>query len=436
MRRRFALLFLLTFTFAVLARPALANYTDPAYVQSDIANMARASGRHSEEFLTPSYTGQFPHAAASTWMDAQARQMGDLPAGRVYGGAGQLLPGGSVGDPRQDREGSRLPVAFLARTGAKLRGHLWVPSGEGRHPGVVITTGSIQGHERMYWWAARALAQAGFLVLTWDVQGQGQSETVGHAPGDPLPTLDGVPSQQERNFVEGTIDALRFFLSTPGRPYVPAGWSATDVAVARGESGLDWYNPLHALLDRSRLGLAGHSLGARAVSVVQQCTTDPWPCGGERFPSVRAIVAWDRLSADVVPRVPAMDQQADGYFFAPTPAPAAPDPDAHLDALQRWQAAGLAVWSATIRGGTHLEWTDVPYILPATAYGRDFARYYTVAWFEWLVEGDRAARARLLQGPTTSGPQHCEHLSTRYRSALDLGRGVWIPDLRASACGT
>lgn len=421
---------------ATAAAPALADYTDPAYIQGDVENMSRSTGRHTQEFLTPEYAQAFPPAAASTWAEAQSHQVEDLPAGRVYGGAGQVVPGGSVGDPRHDREGDRIEVGFVARTGAKLRGHLWIPPGRGRHPGIVITTGSIQGYERMYWWAARALAASGFVVFTWDVQGQGQSEAVGHAPGDPLPTLDGVPFQQEANFVDGTVDALRFFLSTPDHPYAPPGWTDADVAAAKGEDGLDWYNPLAAFVDRSRLGLAGHSLGARAVSVVQQCTVDPKPCGGDLFPGIRAVVAWDALSPDVVPRVPAMDQEADGYFFAPTPAPQPPDPAAHLVALGRWRAAGLPVWSATIRGGTHLEWTDVPYILPATAYGRDFARYYTVAWFEWLVKGDRSARQRLLAGPTTAGPQHCDNLSLRYRSAFDLGRGTWTPDLRASTCGS
>jgi alpha-beta hydrolase superfamily lysophospholipase len=60
---------------------------------------------------------------------------------------------------------------------------------EGPFPGVVITTGSVQGSERMYWWLAQDLAERGYVVLTYDVQGQGTS----------------------------TKDAIDFFLSTPSR---------------------------------------------------------------------------------------------------------------------------------------------------------------------------------------------------------------------------
>ena len=48
-----------------------------------------------------------------------------------------------------------------------------------RRPGVVITNGSVQADEQMYWYAAQALAKAGYVVLTFDPQGQGQSDTLG-----------------------------------------------------------------------------------------------------------------------------------------------------------------------------------------------------------------------------------------------------------------
>src|SRR5690606_35177998 len=101
---------------------------------------------------------------------------------------------------------------------------------------------------------------------------------------------------------------------------------------------LAWANPLSAQLDRTRLALAGHSLGARAISVVQQCSSAAqlWRtlpvCTGRSFP-IKAIVAWDSLSADgVTPVVPAMDQRADGYFLTAAPTPEAPNPAAGLAA--------------------------------------------------------------------------------------------------------
>src|SRR5205085_2995725 len=132
----------------------------------------------------------------------------------------------------------------------------------------------------MYWWAARTLAKAGYLVLTFDAQGQGESETFGHTDGKNYATQAGFPFQQESNFVDGTVDALRYLFSTTAAPYVPGGWSAQQVRAQRaaGDTSLSWVNPLAGSLDTSRVALAGHSLGARAVSVVQQCSdaADLW----------------------------------------------------------------------------------------------------------------------------------------------------------------
>lgn len=72
----------------------------------------------------------------------------------------------------------------------------------------------------MYFWIAEVLAKAGYQVMTF---------------------------QQTANFVDGTVDALRFFLSTPDHPYRPVGWSEADAghaAAGRGPSEqIDWYNP-------------------------------------------------------------------------------------------------------------------------------------------------------------------------------------------------
>src|SRR4051812_45963941 len=86
------------------------------------------------------------------------------------------------------------PVLFTARNGATLSGHVWATvAGPARRPGVVITNGSVQADEQMYWYAAQALAKAGYVVLTFDPQGQGQSDTFG-AGRD---AFEGVPAQSD-----------------------------------------------------------------------------------------------------------------------------------------------------------------------------------------------------------------------------------------------
>ena len=160
----------------------------------------------------------------------------------------------------------RKPVLFTARNGSTLSGHVWYTiSGASRRPGIVITNGSIQAPEELYGFAAATLARAGYVVLTWDPQGQGRSDTFGEG----VDRNDGVPSQSGQPFYDGTEDALDFFFSTPTRQYEPrkscsSGTSHTDKQDYRVARGLNAaHNPAWNLLDTSRVGLAGHSLGAR-----------------------------------------------------------------------------------------------------------------------------------------------------------------------------
>jgi hypothetical protein len=431
------------------------DYSNAAYLQHDLDNLSRSlvSGRQVASLLDPAYAAALTPAASEAFLANLGRQVDDIPQGRIYATLGALLPGGAVGDPLAYYDLAPTTVAFLSRTGAKLVGRMWSDGHPGQHPAVVITPGSIQGTQHMYWWAARTLAHAGYLVLTFDVQGQGESETFGHVAGDPVPTDAGFPFQQASNFVDGTVDALRFLYATTSDPYVPGGWRADQVAAARaaGDASLSWVNPLAGVLDRTRLALAGHSLGASAVSVVQQCAgrSTLWRtlpvCTGRSFP-IKAVVGWDGLasSAGVTPVVPGMDQQADGYFLTPQPTSEAPDPAGNLGAFRRWRAAGMDSFTFTVRGGTHLEWVDVPYILPSTTYGVRMADLYTLAWIERYTAPTIARRAAaadvLLAAPRREAtvdqlPWRADFMSARHLGAFAFhdaaGHLQQATDLRA-----
>jgi hypothetical protein len=437
------------------ATPAVANYPDPDYMAHDADNLARTLGRQQAQATDAEYGQAFVGAGLDSFLADSGMAANDLRAGRIYTGGGRYVPGGSAGDPRFYYDVQRTEIAFVSRTGAKLTGHVWggTSSERGasleRRPGVVITSGSIQGYEAMYFWAARELARRGYIVLTWDAQGQGRSEGVGHAPGSRMPTFAGFPSQQAPNFVDGTVDALEFMLSTPTDEYLPSArlgapnpWTpeARDAqkAASAGIEQLDWVNPFWQSLDRSRIALAGHSLGGTAVSIVQQCadTGSLWDpavagpavvaeCGGRGYP-VRAVVGWDSLRADVSPQVPGMNQQADGYFLNPTPAPQAPNRRANLAAHDAWTEAGVDTYSFSVRGGTHLEWTDLPYALPATSYGTLMATDYTAAWIDRYLWPDRDVRQAaydfLISAPAggCDAPTSGAHMSLRRDGAFSL----------------
>lgn len=84
--------------------------------------------------------------------------------------------------------GRTVPVSFQDRHGVTLRGDLWGPSlpfkdpdtgrlSSGPFPAVIVVEGS-EGGARGFEWAAEGLAENGYIVMTFDVEGQlgGHSE--------------------------------------------------------------------------------------------------------------------------------------------------------------------------------------------------------------------------------------------------------------------
>ena len=324
--------------------------------------------------------------------------------------------------------GLSIPVLWTNRHGAHISGTVWSafpPSGvaPARGPLIVITTGSAQAPETIYWTQAQALAKRGYVVLTWESQGQGRSDTFGTS-------LGGMPSEDYANFRDGTTEALDFALS------------------AR--------NPLRELVDPTRVGLAGHSYGAVAVSEV-----------ASRDPRVDAVVAWDWLTADVcdlyesgtqdfcpdrprrpiAPRVPGLNISND-YDFSGSPTTGDPDPDARGRAFAPFVARGVDVMSVVIRGGTHYECPYIPNeALGATLRGIDLCGWYTLAWFDKYLRGDPTADPRLLSDRWRHDPLGAQvdpnhdpnALSFYYRSRVAIhradGSAYRCDDLRAGCPG-
>jgi dienelactone hydrolase len=353
---------------------------------------------------------------------------------------------GCAGDPRLYDWGPKghglvEPVLWTARNGATISGHVWATrSGPAQRPGVVITNGSLQADEQMYWYAAQVLAKAGYVVLTWDPQGQGRSDVPGEGPD----ANEGVPAQSDgRPFYDGTVDALDFFLSTPRHPFTPRPSCETGTSHApkhqrRVAAGLNSaHNPFAHLLDRGRIGLAGHSYGAAGVSYV-----------GQWDPRVKAIVAWDNLGApdpgvglgarpcpsDPEARRPApitrpaLGLSAD-YGLIATPYTADPDPLAKSAQSLEYSRAGVDTGQLVIRGGTHYEFSFIPNpAFGATLRGADLTAWYTTAWFDRYVKGDPTADARLLTA------RWRDDFSFYYRSRLDID-GFTCEDLRSGCPG-
>lgn len=392
----------------LLTAAAVLTAAVPAHAfdgRREAANYAKVFER-SREYLTPSYqvllraaTVEGAAGFAALLASDPSRSPLTLCATRMDACAGDVRLYRWGADPREHVRA----VHFTARTGALLSGHVFTFGDEDRRrPGVVITPGSVQVVEEMYWWAAQTLARHGYEVLAYDIQSQGHSDTLG--TGDD-PTRNAAP-QSMPSFVENTEDALRFLRSTPDAPYEPVVAPTAcrtepgdPEAAARQRSRAaagraDAFNPLHASLDRDRVALAGHSYGTLGPAVIGQCS-----------PSVRATVAWDNLRAGPatdqgfalpVPRVPALGVSQD-YGLPATPYTADPDPEAKNVGFTRYVRAGVDVLQVNLRGATHTDWSYLPNpAFGASLRGLDLATWYTLAWLDRYVRHDRGALARVL----------------------------------------
>jgi dienelactone hydrolase len=360
------------------------------------------------------------------------------------------------------------PVLFTDRSGATLSGHVWATvAGPAKRPAIVIINGSIVGYEQAYWYLAQALARAGFVVMTFDVQGEGMSDQFGQAPDQTEDAFAGTPvlgPQLGGNglpFYDGGEDALNFLLSTPSDAYVPVPSRTTNTSHAakqraRVAAGLDGaYDPLWKLIDRNEIGITGHSYGAEAASYL-----------GQEDPRIKAIVALDNLCLPVQPSPtelialatdplnladgglfrlppdcfgappgpapqitkPALGISSD-YLLNPQPYINAPDPQGKEVASLAYSKAGVDSGQIVIRGGTHYEFGDLPLgAIPATLRGIDLTTWYTVAWFDKYLKHDPNADAMLLttrwRDDELGGavdPSHDPNLfSYHYLSRLDI----------------
>jgi hypothetical protein len=377
--------------------------TNPAWLARDALNQYCSTLRIRDQVTNRAYGYENLAQGDELWLDQLGQQISNAP-GHIDGGFTTLIPGSQAADSFRTirdwraRTGARVfPISFTSRNGAVLRGHVWMPPPgvprlkNGRYPGVVITDGSVQAFENLYYWAAEGLSQYGYQVLTFDPQGQGDSDLLPsrkHCGPSQLKNgnalCQGVPYQQNYNFYQGAEDALNFFLSTPGHRF--------------GGS----FNPGYLGLDRHDVAIAGHSLGASAVSWVGQCDR-----------RVKTIVAWDDLipikpsqcaSNVTVPkayrstrlRAPALAMTND-YEFNPQPQGTVPDPNGSangggLSGTSGYLSlvkAGLDSEVVSIRNGTHLTYSYIPYVFPANELGERQAFYYTLAWLDEYLRGGR-----------------------------------------------
>ena len=208
----------------------------------------------------------------------------------------------------------------------------------------------------------------------------------------------GVPAQQDSNFVYGTQDALDFFLSTPDDPYPnPSG----------GDAQVNDHNPLWGLFDRSadrktaHPGTHDHAWRSSAIRSVRRpsptcrgSTTAcrrSWrstssPAGTDSFGGTRGHAGRAGAGGPVgvrLHRAAVLEQPRLVAHPAARAADAGPRPAARAeDRLRRLAGGRVDSMLVVPRASTHLEYTDIPYVLPASRQGQALTSVYVQAWLD------------------------------------------------------
>ena len=165
--------------------------------EKDEQNRAK-SGERAAEHQTPEYQAELDRreqenaqSMATTLANDPERNFATVCAigGNACAGDVRLY------DFEERGRGIVRPLLWTARNGSTVSGHVWATkAGPAKRPVVVITNGSIQAPEAIYWWAAQTLAKHGYVVLTWDPHQQGRSDTLGEG----VDINEGSPSRWRR----------------------------------------------------------------------------------------------------------------------------------------------------------------------------------------------------------------------------------------------
>lgn len=312
----------------------------------------------------------------------------------------RMVPGAWAADPfryapdwQAAGRGSVVRVRFRSSyANTLMEGDLFVPPvppPTGGFPGVIFTTGGSHAYRHLYSWVGEGLAEHGYVVLLYDVPGQGGSESFGTGPmGLPYPgpvcNPGPAPSPCTYIFESAVKDSLDYFLSEN--------------------------NPLAGSIDGAKIGLMGHSIGAAYATNI-----------GEADPRVKAIVNLDstgylapneRYKAHAPMLLISSDYPGQGV---PEPYRSPPNPWSHQygyrhlscqatppnpPSSQVCAANEPAIDSMAVglRGSTHYEWAYLPYGGPprsASRYGERVSFHYTLAWFDAYLKADPSGFTRL-----------------------------------------
>ncbi|HUE39618.1 MAG TPA: alpha/beta hydrolase, partial [Candidatus Binatia bacterium] len=268
-----------------------------------------------------------------------------------------------------------------------------------RFPGVVFSNGLSSRQDHYYWFAMR-MARDGFLVLTYDPAGQGQSEGTWT---DLFGVFDMHPACSEfSGACRDTMDAVRWFVGEP----VPdeRGALYVDGRIApRVDPASNLANPASSILDVTRVAIAGNSMGAiSTLNYLNAAGKDP---EGNALPAVVTAISLSGATPTKA-TVPIQFQTSD---FDGSPLLVGPTVlgvdlgeagsgigynliKQRYDQLRDDPGRVAPMELVVLEGGVHTDHVDVS-VVPRTMWANSLASDYAASWLRCYAAGDAAGCA-------------------------------------------
>ena len=303
----------------------------------------------------------------------------------------------------------------------------------GSFPGVLFANG-LASRQEHYNWLSMRLVDEGYVVLTYDPAGQGESEGTF---GDTLGLTDKERADpQFAGAIRDLQDAVRWFV---GQTITKTASRVARLS-PRADPAANVPNPALPVIDTSHVAIAGNSMGAISTLGYLDYLGSPGGLGADHRPLPRVVAALSlsgaRQTHAVVP-IQFQTSDGDGSPLLVTPKLAGVDLGmngqgigyelikARYDQLRSTQEPG-ALSLIVLEGGVHTDHVDEPYV-PRTNWANALAADYAADWLNCYVKGDAPACARAVSARP--------HLSRVYASEQDpdgpagpsLSRCITVP---------
>jgi dienelactone hydrolase len=278
----------------------------------------------------------------------------------------------------------RVNITFQS-SGYVLYGEIYYPSNDSRsYPGIVFCEGR-QAYISVYTWISKALSKEGYVVLIFDLPGQGKSEglfpicwNISFPYYDIYLRFNGLGFEPKFHYSNGeylkaVTDALTFLIEE---------------------------SPVHQILNSTRIGLIGHSMGGFLVT--EAAAQDK---------RVDAVVALSHGNPDIMVNVsvPVQFQLGTADIFTKS----------FSAILSCYGKASPPKELITISGGTHVGFTTVlQSFCPCPSWQKEICLRYVIGWFDYFLKNKTGSYETITTGTT--------HLSRLIPSRYNFGNGDCI----------